>query len=208
MLRAFWRLQIFCDLKTTARSNLLNWPKEDLEIFVRSSDPVAQFYRQGLIPCGPSRESRFQIHPEYDEITSVVWYVRELTKDCYILPLSGQDCIPPLRPGEAKRDWPMPLPHGQDWSMMMSAAAGPAHYNSERINARGFRYGFRHTGPYFQRYGQFGFAFWDYERLCAYGFKPPIAHDSKRDPDIYYFAWHSILGVEEIKEADRTASRF
>ena len=191
---------------------MLDWPEQDIERLTSCKDPVSLLYRQGLIPMSPSWKHRFQIHPEFDELSSIVDYLREIREKAPSdFSNTSQDWIPSSR-REAERKWPMPLPGGKDWNEIMSAASGPAHYRSERLNNRGFVYG--PEGQYspfmtgFERYGQFGFAFWDYKRLWEYGFKAPPKYGPKSRNHIYYFAWQSILSIDEIEEVDRKSKRF
>ncbi len=207
VIRAFWRLQVTQDLRRSGARSMLDWPKEDIRR-LNSEDLLSLFYGNDLFPRTQRQRDRYHIHPEFDELYSVIGYIEGLkdnTPSC--TGHSGKGWLGPNNQ-ELKRPWPTASPSGKDWKKLVSAAPASVTYRSLKWPWPATIWGpygsytpFQFTG--FERFGNLGFPFWDYERLWEYGLLAPPKNGPKNRAHFYHFAWESVLGIDEIKEVDR-----
>ncbi|KAM0457109.1 hypothetical protein ACHAPV_006748 [Trichoderma viride] len=216
--RAFWRLQLLYDLKRAASRGLLDWPddsKAALCDIVAVSRPIresAHFWRRNRryvhqtwadcsdfyhawvhnFPYAPNDPCP----PEYEELISVVDYVRTVYgQEASGRLIKGEVCLAELQgPVEIYREWSLANPGVKDWKTLVGASVGAERYY----------YGQRGKSILdmvdFDALGRYGFAFWSWERMFAYG----LAKRSESEYEDYRvtYAWESILSPEEVTRAE------
>lgn len=216
--RAFWRLQLLYDLKRAASRGLLDWPDDNkaaLCDIVAVSRPIGGPTHLSLrsrrygheIWAGSSDFYHAWVHtvpysghypgpPEYEELISVVNYVRIVHgQEASERLAKGEVCLAGLQgPVEIYREWSLAKPGVKDWKTLVRPSAGAGNYD----------YGLRGSSILnmvdFDTFGRYGFAFWSWERMFAYG----LARRSESEYEEYRvtYAWESILSPEEVARAE------
>jgi hypothetical protein len=191
--RAFWRLQLLYDLKKAATNSLLNWPENDIKA-MNDLQPMDLYGPQMHLEQGVERRTP----PEYEEINSVTDYMREV-----------QGCQDPTQlwlarasgPREVQRDWAIPAPEGKDWRKLVDPSPGYRFHRYASSDS------WNNYSPLFltkfDSFRSLGFAFWSWERMCAYGLPVPATPVRQYRHQYCYYAWQSILSPDEIAEAER-----
>ncbi|KAH8126974.1 hypothetical protein FP744_10007700 [Trichoderma asperellum] len=216
--RAFWRLQLLYDLKRASSRGLLDWPddsKAALCDIVAVSRPIGGDTRYSLRSrrygyqawAGCSDFYHAWVHtvpynghypgpPEYEELISVVDYVRTVHgQEASERLAKGEVCLAELQgPVEIYREWSLAKPGIKDWKKLVDAsvAANRGYYWQQGSSIL-------HMVD-FDTFGRYGFAFWSWERMFAYG----LARRSESDYEDYRvtYAWESILSPEEVARAE------
>jgi len=179
--RAFWRVEMFINLRSVAARSQLRWDEEDC-VKLQSMDPH-NFYDTGF--CAHSGH--------HNEIKSTVTYLAEkrLGKEDIIgltVPKTWSSLPPPEQ--AQMQDWPLPTSDATDTEELeRSYQGGRAPYvdNFERYN-------YRHHVPLTTLplmfptdfFLPFGFVLWTKERLAASGFGFTLEQNS-------WDTWYSIL---------------
>lgn len=196
VFRAFWRIQMICDLKKAASYSMLSWPADDIER-LNSAEPIELFYQEALY----IRLYREEPHPEFEEIRSVMHYMREVQREDSMRQLDRTS-----RFLEVQRGMPCPVPVESDWVELEIPSQGVRHYDSYVDPGMNFfGYGFSPLRNIsFGPFRSLGFAFWDLQRLAAYGLLPPLEEAWDHFQTTFYlFAWQSVLTADELAEQDR-----
>ncbi|KAJ4859385.1 hypothetical protein T069G_07652 [Trichoderma breve] len=216
--RAFWRLQLLYDLKRAASRGLLDWPddsKAALCDIVAVSRPIGEYANYWLRTrryayttwAGSSDFYHAWVHdipyaahkpcpPEYEELISVVDYVRAVHgQEASERLVKGEVCLAELQgPVEIYREWSLAKPGVKDWKTLIGPSVGAERH---------------YRGPQgrsildmvdFDPLGRYGFAFWSWERMFAYGLATR-SHSEFEDYRVTY-AWESILSPEEVARAE------
>ncbi|KAL7898831.1 hypothetical protein HDV63DRAFT_385609 [Trichoderma sp. SZMC 28014] len=224
--RAFWRLQLLYDLKRAASRGSLDWPddsKAALCGIVAVSHPT-----RDMGYTHPWERNRRYVHhtwsgcsdfyhacvhhvpyadsdrcpPEYEELISVVDYVRAVHgQEASQRFAKGEVCLAELQgPVEIYREWPLAKPGVRDsgvkdWKALVGPSAGVRRYGyGQRV------YSIANMVD-FDVFGRYGFAFWSWERMFAYGLVTMSSSDWGNFRVAY--AWESILSPEEVANAQR-----
>lgn len=211
--RAFWRLQLLYDLKRAASRGLLDWPddsKAALCDIVAVSRPIKESTRSWSwsrryghqIWPKPSDFYDAWMHivpyaghdpgpPEYEELISVVDYVRTVHgQEASGRLVRGEVCLAELQgPVEIYREWSLAKPGVKDWKTLIDPSEGTRQRSSSILSMTDF-----------DTFGRYGFAFWSRERMFAYG----LARRSESEYEDYRvtYAWESILSPEEVARAE------
>lgn len=117
--RAFWRIQLFYDLRKAAASSLLSWPKEDIEK-LNSSGPIDLLHPTEVYVSNPYP---YELpHPEFQELNSIIEYTR-----CKVVSADIWRWLP-LGKREGRRDWPIPVRERKDWRLLVHPGPGFEFY--------------------------------------------------------------------------------
>ena len=194
--RAFWRIQIICDLKKAASHFLLSWPMDDIER-LNSEEPVEHFHQEHLYTFLYREEP----HPEFEELRSVMNYAQIVRGENITRQLEQAPGSP-----EVHRESLSTAPSENDWTELDHSSAGCKYYYSYVNHGRNFfGYGLsplRHIS--FHPFRRLGLAFWDLQRMSAYGLLPPTQEPwDEFQTTFYLFAWQSLLGTDEVAEHER-----
>ncbi|KAH8800838.1 hypothetical protein F5884DRAFT_685218 [Xylogone sp. PMI_703] len=182
VVKALWRIQLFFELNIARETQILNWPKDDLDNLASLSFP--DFYTIEQF--------------ESQQILTVYEFIQDIKKEAcsqntYQLPTvirkNGFNLVCDLQPSPTKSkeahfhqgleylDFP-PM------SFLFQRAAAVNYLDSPL------------SGIPFDPYRKFGFALWDEKRMTDLGFSEPggkVLLHLKR----YYFTWRSILTEQE-----------
>ena len=209
LLRAFWRVQLFRDLKAAARAKALNWPDEDLQRLHRMSAAVQlhDVPRDNLIErsdAGPQIRGRSTIL-EHQLIWSVEEYADEDRQT-----IIGPDFL------RTRRDWRNPVQGEEDEQTLENCSSTVYDFFYDlREGENGHVYDgycspLQHVS--FKPFRRLGFAIWCTKRMREYGL---IEYDwgavsSGRHFFGYnslYLAWRSVLGEDDIARVVRDNRR-
>lgn len=215
--RAFWRLQLLYDLKRAASRGLLDWPEESKAALcdvVAVSRPIGESANSSLRTRRYARKvwansSDFYhawVHnfpyapnnpcpPEYEELISVVDYVGTIYGQAASQRLAkGEMCLAELQGSvEIHRKWPLAKPGAKDWKTLVGPSVGAErHYYGQ--HGRSIL-----DAVDFDSFGLYGFAFWSWERMFAYGLA--ARSDGRHENYRVTCAWESILSSEEVEKA-------
>lgn len=188
VIRALWRTQLVYDLKQAASS--LKWSEDDIAAFLKMH-PM-EFYQDNSLrwPLGNSQRSLYhELHPEYQEIHSVLDYIRdphgEDANQLLALPSIT------LQQEEVQRQCPAAMP-------------GPTHCKSLINASDACIFHFRAYARYLQSksmqhawFRYWGFAFWTHTRLGDVGLFWPNTPNAMDSTGVVLFAWGGIIPDEE-----------
>jgi hypothetical protein len=204
----FWRVQLACDIqRAAARCNTLGWPLEDVETVTAMTcqdlwetslpnySPSAELdtivgYLAELMPREGSVAWRMPWPPDGPStVEALSWDPRLPEPDCLAsLPSTS------IRHSDAF-DW------GQTREALCVAAPGMSLFynlsNDQLSPIRGVR---------FDPFRRIGVALWDRRRMHLLGLLNGIDGPAKQ-PEYYYFAWRSLLSLEELAEAVEVSKR-
>ncbi|KAK9774101.1 putative F-box domain-containing protein [Seiridium cardinale] len=204
VLRAFWRLQLFRDLKVAGTKALLvNWPDTDLQRLNFMTAPnFHDVPTRNLIEEDrePSIRTRGTVL-EHQLINSVIEYEDE-DKQTIVSP----DFL------QTRREWPAPVEGEKDWDAVSYYSSTTYDFfymvregEHEHISD-GLCSPLQHVS--FRPFRRLGFAIWCTQRMLGYGLLEgewgPIMDPSDLFPrESVYLAWRSILGEDEIAQVER-----
>jgi hypothetical protein len=183
VVKSFWRIQLFLELKLARKEDRLGWTDKDLEML--DSTTLTSFYNI--------------ISWELDQILTVWEFIQELgsREDIYSnsisrlpTPILGKpfnpDCA--LQPSlDLKEDY------FQQGERYLDQASGSCRF--QRFMARDPKHS-PLPGLPFEPYRKFGFAIWDDKRMTDLGFAAPQRKALLRTIE-YYYVWYSVLTEEE-----------
>ncbi|KAI9729523.1 MAG: hypothetical protein M1818_008496 [Claussenomyces sp. TS43310] len=197
VLRAFWRVALFDQLRITVNASLISWPESSVKKL--NMMDVVNFYwvspfnllsPNELEPNIPLSQQRQALEEEL--LQSVSYYATE-----------NRETINSSTFLQTRRDWPLRTPSQEDWEVVgchtswtytfFYHVSQPDDYVEEG-----------HCTPLqqisFQPFRCLGFAIWDTERMTEYGLLDP---SHSHADDSYLLAWRSVLGKEEMAQAER-----
>lgn len=200
VLRAFWRVQLFRELKTAINASVVNWPEND----VRKLNDMAEV---GLydVPL-PNLLDEVGEPFLYQQNTllehELIWSVVNYTKD-------DRQTITAPAFLQTRRDWSNPTAKGQqDWNTISDYLLWTHIFFHEVTGGAGGHVVSGLCSPLqhvsFEPFRRLGFVIWDTERMVGYGLLDP---EYGFKDDSYLLAWKSILGKDDIAEVERINQR-
>ena len=174
-IRAFWRIQVFHDMKKAAvKGRLPGWSELDIRTLKKMT--LSSFYGashavQAVTPMDESTP-----HPEYHELTSVAVYLRENYGLYDLTHITKLSCFtPPYPPIEVNREWSNESYGCSQFEPWRKGIGIVSIQSTESCHFYLFMFlqSFKKRVP-FEQFGRLGFAFWGYRRMCGYGLSPPV----------------------------------
>lgn len=214
LLRTFWRVQLFHELKAAAKASLLSWPDADLERLDRMD--VLDFYD---VP--PVVGWRADDHPEDGPRQNLVhdttaepgvncptlenqllWSVIEYT-------MENKQAIAAPDFLRTSRDWPDPVRGEKDCDTLRDHLSMTYWFYYQVREGEGRHMVEDDCSPLqhvsFKPFRNLGFAIWSKERMFSYGLLRGTSYDEDRFPlDSVFLAWRSVLGKDDIAQVERT----
>ncbi|KAK8075257.1 hypothetical protein PG997_009920 [Apiospora hydei] len=202
MVKAFWRLQFFLELRGAGARGLLDeaWPRQDLDILLTSIFgsfyEVFEFERQQLLTA-------------YDFFVLATGRATTITASEVSL-RDAADGLPIISKKEATTSSRPVLSCAEQPSFGFREDIfdqGPEHLDRTPMS-----YHFQDfmssrdlqasplLGVPFEPYRKFGFAIWDNRRMADLGFRAPKPGSMVKNRTFYYFRWRSILTEEELAQ--------
>ncbi|KAH8646796.1 hypothetical protein BX600DRAFT_503656 [Xylariales sp. PMI_506] len=220
VLRAFWRFQLFNDLKTAREKSLLEWSDTDLKRLDEATvmdlhDPFGDY--NDFDDSSPEPELVLDEDHEpniYQQDTLVeneaVRYAMEYTE--------AEQVVVPEDPVKTRKDWPILVEGEMDWEYFSYHNYAPHAFFHEVM---GSSHGQVINGPCspiqhisFDPFRRLGFAIWSIERMVGYGFLQPIWNPEKSESENKPFtrnsvlnAWRSVLSDDELAEVAEINNR-
>lgn len=188
--RAFWRVQMFCELKNASSQSQLGWPKKDMKRLKKMD--VNEFI--GTFASA---------NAEPEQVQTILGYMQEVAGPSSASGLStarGRHLELPWPAQEAAVAWPAPC-HDKGWNEFDFYKAPPLEWEAPGLRI-GRMVSTQRSSPIrgvtFEPFRGLGFAIWHFKRLIGlevsgppHGNAPPLHFE-----DDVFFTWQSILSDE------------